>query len=100
MPVGRRSDTDNVRAWANLLAGEARGSGWITDFYVWPDEVRNLAHQLDSIRGGLIGLVGTQGIGKSSALMALYRELRDTRCAQEDLGGQSVLQVAKRASSE
>jgi hypothetical protein len=83
-PVNPRPDTLQVRVWASLLAGEARGPAWTRDFYVCPAEVANLAHQIDSIGGGLIGLVGTQGIGKSSALMALYRGLPGTLCPEND----------------
>jgi hypothetical protein len=69
---------DKIRAWASLLAGESRGSAWTRDFYICPEEVSKLARQIDHLRGGLIGLVGRQGVGKSSALIALADHLPGT----------------------
>ena len=83
-PVNSRPYTLQVRVWASLLAGEARGPAWTRDFYVCPAEIANLAHQIDSFGGGLIGLVGAQGIGKSSALRALYLGLPGSLCPEND----------------
>ena len=61
-----------IRVWASSLAGESRPSGWIRESYVCPDEIARLAQQKDNERPDLIGLVGAQGVGKSSALTALH----------------------------
>ena len=63
---------DDVRVWAGLLAGESRGEGWVENGYAAPEIVLRIARELDTLRGnGLICLIGSQGVGKSSALMAL-----------------------------
>lgn len=63
---------DDVRVWAGLLAGESRGEAWVRDTYAVPDSVVRIARELDNIRSnGLICLIGSQGVGKSSALVAL-----------------------------
>jgi len=62
---------DDVISWASQLAGEARGPDWLQYSYVVPDVVKNIASELVHLRRGLIGLAGAQGVGKSSALMAL-----------------------------
>jgi len=69
-----------VRAWASQFAAENRTPGWIGHYYVWPDELRGIWDQLGDTRGGIIGIVGLQGVGKSSALQAIYR----SRIEQED----------------
>jgi len=38
---------------------------------VWPDAVRGIIRELEGMSGGIIGLVGVQGVGKSSALLAI-----------------------------
>jgi len=65
--------TDQVRSWANQLAGEARDPDWLHYSYVVPDVLQDIALELENSRRGLIGLVGQQGVGKSSALMALLK---------------------------
>ena len=65
--------THQIRSWANLLAGEARDPDWLRYSYVVPDVLSDIARELVDTRRGLIGLVGQQGVGKSSALMALFR---------------------------
>jgi hypothetical protein len=63
---------DDVRVWAGLLTGESRGEGWVRGTYTVPDTVVRITRELDNIRSnGLICLIGSQGVGKSSALMAL-----------------------------
>ena len=50
---------------------------WIRDGYVMPEMVaRPLAH-LRAVHGTVVGLVGFQGVGKSSALLALNTGLRE-----------------------
>ncbi len=75
---------DEIRTWASQLAGETRESTWTRDFYICPEEVRRLAHQIGVRFGGLIGLVGRQGVGKSSALTALSDYLPGMACLPED----------------
>jgi len=67
-----RPSAQDIRIWASCLAGETRPFGWIRESYICPDEIARLAQQQDVERPGPIGLVGTQGVGKSSALAALY----------------------------
>jgi|SRR5208282_1086469 len=67
--------TQLIRTWASSLAGESRPYGWIRESYVCPDEIARLARQKDIERPDLIGLVGAQGVGKSSALTALHQGL-------------------------
>jgi len=40
-----------------------------------PDEISNLCRRLASERGGLHALIGYQGVGKTSAMLAIAREL-------------------------
>jgi len=44
---------------------------WVFRWYVWPDAVREIIHKLETASGGIFGLVGFQGVGKSSALLAI-----------------------------
>ena len=46
--------------------------GWIARSYVWPEELSRIWGHLEGMRGGIIGIVGLQGVGKSSALQAIY----------------------------
>jgi hypothetical protein len=62
-----------LRAWASQFAAENRIPGWVNAHYVWPDELWGIWDQLEDTSGGLIGIVGLQGVGKSSALQAVYR---------------------------
>jgi ABC-type sugar transport system ATPase subunit len=74
-----------VRAWASQFAAENRSPSWIGEHYVWPDELRKIWDQLGDTSGGIIGVVGLQGVGKSSALQAIYgcRIEQDDAYAQE-----------------
>jgi len=70
-----RSDAvpiSEIRSWASQLASENREPAWFVHWYVWPNAVRQLLHQLNNMKGGLIALVGFQGVGKSSALNAIH----------------------------
>ncbi len=64
---------EKVYSWASKLSAEARGPLAALDFYVWPDSIRPITFGLDEDEGRLIALVGLQGVGKSSALLALKR---------------------------
>ena len=64
-----------VRRWATQLTGEDR-QFVNPEHYVWPRAVRRLGDELaGSMYGRLVALVGQQGVGKTSALMAL-RQIR------------------------
>jgi hypothetical protein len=72
--------TSEIYSWASQLASESRKLGWVFYWYVWPDAVREVIHKLETMSGGIIGLVGLQGVGKSSALQAILKK----RIAQAD----------------
>lgn len=61
-----------VRMWASQFAAESRVPGWIARSYVWPEELSRIWDHLEDMRGGTIGIIGLQGVGKSSALQAIY----------------------------
>lgn len=63
-------DIDKVRIWARHLAAETYGQ-FAAVWYLCPNTVAALAQELNTW-SGLVGLVGQQGIGKTSALLALY----------------------------
>ena len=62
---------EEIYSWAGHLASESREFEWILDWYVWPNPVREIIRRLKGMNGGIIGLVGLQGVGKSSALLAI-----------------------------
>jgi hypothetical protein len=76
---------------------------------VWPDAVREIIHKLETMSGGIIGLVGLQGVGKSSALLAILsgrmllqnQEYRRTHASNAcpDLG-QDIIRFKWRRQSE
>ena len=63
--------TSEIYSWTSQLASESRKLDWVFYWYVWPDAVRKIVRKLGTMSGGLIGLVGLQGVGKSSALLAI-----------------------------
>jgi hypothetical protein len=63
--------TSEIYSWASQLASESRKLDWVFYWYVWPDAVREVTRKLETMNGGIIGLVGLQGVGKSSALLAI-----------------------------
>ena len=65
--------TSEIYSWASQLASESRKSDWVSDWYVRPDAVHEIVHKLETTSGGIFGLVGFQGVGKSSALQAIFR---------------------------
>lgn len=70
LPISSSAQT--VRAWASQLAAESRVPGWSAKSYVWPEEVTGIWDQLENVGNGIIAIVGFQGVGKSSALQAIY----------------------------
>jgi len=64
-----------VYAWASQLASESRDSSWIARWYVWPQAVGHVYRHLKTAERSIIGLVGLQGSGKTSALTAITMAL-------------------------
>ncbi len=62
---------DEIYSWASQLASESRNLDWITKWYVWPETVFRTVKRLRGMNGGIIALVGVQGVGKTSALLAI-----------------------------
>ena len=60
-----------IRLWASQLTSESREINWIANWYVWPDAAARIYRELKSMSGGVIGLIGLQGVRKSSALLAI-----------------------------
>jgi energy-coupling factor transporter ATP-binding protein EcfA2 len=63
--------TSEIYSWASRLACESRGPNWIDRWYVPPKGVIDAARKLETMDGGIVALIGQQGVGKSSALLAL-----------------------------
>jgi len=80
----RRSATEEVGAWASQLAAESRDWDNASRFYVWPESLSRISEQLRRTEGCIIGVVGLQGVGKSSALLAL-EETEKIRLEQTDV---------------
>ena len=72
MKAGRIQE---VYAWAGQLASESRDSSWIARWYVWPRAVGQIYRHLKTAEGSIVGLVGLQGSGKTSALTAITKAL-------------------------
>ena len=75
---------EEIYSWTSQLASESRRV-WINYWYVWPDAVKQVIQQLETMSGGVIALVGLQGAGKSSALLALetyFNRLQHREAAQ------------------
>jgi len=60
-----------IRSWASHLTSEGRELGWVVRWYVPPKAVSQVSRELKDVRGSVIGLLGVQGVGKSSALLYL-----------------------------
>jgi len=71
-----KSTVDELHSWAGQLASESRSPNWVAGWYVWPEAVLRVQHQLETMKAGIIGLVGLQGVGKSSALRALHNSTK------------------------
>ncbi|OGD53027.1 hypothetical protein A3K80_03815 [Candidatus Bathyarchaeota archaeon RBG_13_38_9] len=65
----------SIYHWATQLASESRRDRWINEWYVWPSSIAQLLEKLESMEGCIIGLIGFQGVGKSSALLALKKAM-------------------------
>jgi hypothetical protein len=67
-PVGS-VPTSEIYSWASQLAAESRDPLLRSKFYVWPKSLVGMSELLRRMKGGIICIVGLQGVGKSSALM-------------------------------
>ena len=73
---GKSVPVDEIYSWASGLTSESHESDWSPNWYVRPDAVSRALRQLDTMSGGIIGLVGLQGVGKSSALLDILSHKR------------------------
>ncbi len=74
MSTNQLADLGEVTRWARQLA--AGSPDWRSmERYVFTDPFLGLRNRLESAQGELIGLVGTQGIGKTAALYSLNHYL-------------------------
>jgi hypothetical protein len=85
---GRTVLVDEVYSWASGLTSESHGSDWIPYWYIEPEAVSRILRQLNIMSGGIIGLVGLQGVGKSSALLDIlsYKRILDREAWREKHG--------------
>jgi len=73
-PLSKQDLLEEIYTWSNLLAGE---TSFGNHEYIWPEPVKLLLKRLKHSSGGFfIGLIGLQGVGKSSAAMAIAYELK------------------------
>jgi CRP-like cAMP-binding protein len=63
-----------VYEWSCRLTAERRQADWLED-YVWQDKVRALLLRLQVAGGSVVAVTGVQGVGKTSAYMALSTTL-------------------------
>jgi len=62
---------DEICSWASQLAAESRDRDAMLESYVWPKSLIGITELLSGMRGGLVAVIGLQGVGKSTALMVL-----------------------------
>jgi thymidylate kinase len=60
-----------IYSWASQLAAESRDPLLRSKFHVWPKSLIGMGERLGRMKGGIICIVGLQGVGKSTALMML-----------------------------
>ena len=84
--VGEASNSsasiDEICSWASQLAAESRDRDAMLESYVWPKSLLGITELLRGMRGGLVAVIGLQGVGKSTALMVL----ETTESAREQPG--------------
>jgi len=67
----RLARVEEIYSWASQLAAESRDGQAVLESYVWPKSLIGIRELLKGMRGGLVGIIGLQGVGKSTALMVL-----------------------------
>ena len=86
-------DLELLHLWASSLTAESREPSWFVNYYVWPEGVQRVKRLLQIMNKGIVCLVGLQGIGKTSALRALFydhvRHHKAARPVQADSSGYS-----------
>ena len=73
-----------VKVWASCLSAETREASWVDDWYVMPDEVSALCRRLTNEHGTIQALIGYQGTGKTSAILAIDSYLRKSLPSSQD----------------
>jgi len=68
---GNSVSTSEIYSWACQLAAESRDRDALLKSYVWPKSLIGISELLEGMRGGLVGIVGLQGVGKTTSLMVL-----------------------------
>lgn len=63
----------NVLQWTSMLTAE---DNWLMEPYFWTDSVSQVYLRLRTGGSGLIGVIGYQGVGKSSAFYVLEKEMK------------------------
>jgi len=75
---------EEVRTWASQLAAESRAPFYFSEYYVCPREILQVERLLDDTRAAVVGIVGVQGVGKTSALQVLRRRCLDKTDGRAD----------------
>ena len=90
--LGNSPQIDEIYSWASQLTSESRKLDWIFYRYVRPHVVRETIHKLETMSGGIIGLVGLQGVGNSLYGSRQFENARFvSRCNVEHPASQSSL---------
>ena len=58
-----KSTVDEVYSWASQLASESRNPDWVTGWYVLPQTVVWVHHQLETMKAEIMGPVALQFVG-------------------------------------
>ena len=66
------TDLKSLYWWASCLTGESRDQRWVMYRYIWPDSVQRVKRLVQTMTKGIVCLARLQGIGKTSALRALF----------------------------
>jgi len=89
--LNRSENIENIRevlGWALMTRAEERRFGW-ESYYYWPVSVRRVLERLEAGWGQLIGVIGLQGVGKTSAMYALEDALVEKIKAKAEKRGEA-----------